>query len=104
MTNLGDASGEGGDETLDQTVVQSVMKQNFKVLVGCILEERRRNPGLHNVDMDFIIKGTGNVSGVKVNGQTESAFAHCMLGKMQTVSFPHFNGAKTHASFSLSMK
>jgi hypothetical protein len=104
VTNLGDASGEGGDETLDQSVVQNVMKNNFKVLVGCILEERRRNPGLHNVEMDFIIKGTGNVAGVKVNGQTESAFAHCMLGKMQTVAFPKFNGAKTHASFSLSMK
>jgi hypothetical protein len=104
VTNLGDASDGGGEESLDQSVVQGVMKSNFKVLVGCILEERRRNPSMHNVDMDFIIKGTGNVSGVKVNGSTESAFAHCMLGKMQTVSFPKFNGAKTHASFSLSMK
>ena len=46
------------------------MTQNFKVLVGCIAEERRRNSSLHNVDMDFIIKGTGQVSAVKVNGQT----------------------------------
>jgi serine/threonine-protein kinase len=104
VTNLGDASEGGSDETLDQSVVQNVMKNNFKVLVGCILEEKRRNGGLHNVDMDFIIKGTGNVSAVKVNGSTDSAFAHCMLGKMQTVTFPKFNGTKTHASFSLSMK
>jgi serine/threonine-protein kinase len=104
VTNLGDASDGGGDESLDQNVVQGVMKSNFKVLVGCILEERRRNPSMHNVDMDFIIKGTGNVTGVKVNGSTDSSFARCMLGKMQTVSFPKFNGAKTHASFSLSMK
>jgi len=104
VTNLGDASEGGSDETLDQSVVQNVMKNNFKVLVGCILEEKRRNGSLHNVDMDFIIKGTGNVSAVKVNGATESAFAHCMLGKMQTVTFPKFNGTKTHASFSLSMK
>jgi serine/threonine-protein kinase len=104
VTNLGDASEGGGDETLDQSVVQNVMKNNFKILVGCILEERRRNPGLHNVDMDFIIKGTGNVSAVKVNGSTSSALAGCMYGKMQSVSFPKFNGAKTHANFSLSMK
>ncbi|MDB4970840.1 MAG: Serine/threonine-protein kinase PknB [Myxococcales bacterium] len=104
VTNLGDASSDGGDETLDQAVVQRVMTQNFKVLVGCIAEERRRNPGLHGVDMDFIIKGTGNVAAVKVNGQTSSPLAGCMYGKMQSVAFPKFNGAKTHASFSLALK
>jgi hypothetical protein len=80
------------------------MTQNFKVLVGCVKEERSRNSSLHNVDMDFIIKGSGQVSAVKVNGQTAGAFASCMYGKMQTVSFPKFNGSKTHASFSLSLK
>jgi eukaryotic-like serine/threonine-protein kinase len=104
VTNLGDASSEGGDETLDQNVVQRVMTQNFKVLVGCIAEERRRNSSLHTVDMDFIIKGTGQVSAVKVNGSTSSPLAGCMYGKMQSVSFPKFNGAKTHASFSLALK
>ena len=44
------------------------MTQNFRVLVGCIAEERHRNSSLHSVDMDFIIKGTGQVSAVKVNG------------------------------------
>jgi hypothetical protein len=104
VTNLGDASGDGGDETLDQAVVQRVMTQNFKVLVGCIAEERRRNSSLHAVDMDFIIKGTGQVSAVKVNGQTSSPLSSCMYGKMQSVAFPKFNGAKTHASFSLALK
>jgi hypothetical protein len=104
VTNLGDASGDGGDETLDQAVVQRVMTQNFRVLVGCIAEERRRNPGLHSVDMDFIIKGTGSVSAVKVNGQTSSPLSNCMYGKMQSVTFPKFNGSKTHASFSLALK
>jgi serine/threonine protein kinase len=103
-TNLGDASEGGGDETLDQSVVQRVMSQNFRVLVGCIGEERRRNPSLHNVDMDFIIRGSGNVSAVKVNGQTGTPIADCMYGKMQSVAFPKFNGQKTHASFSLALK
>jgi serine/threonine protein kinase len=104
VTNLGDASEGGGDETLDQAVVQRVMTQNFRVLVGCIGEERRRNPSLRTVDMDFVIKGSGNVSAVKVNGSTSSPLAGCMFGKMQSVSFPKFNGAKTHASFSLALK
>jgi hypothetical protein len=104
VTNLGDASGDGGDETLSQDVVQRVMTQNFRVLVGCIAEERRRNSSLHTVDMDFIIKGSGQVSGVKVNGSTSSAMASCMYGKMQSVTFPKFNGSKTHASFSLALK
>jgi hypothetical protein len=104
VTNLGDASEGGGDETLDQAVVQRVMTQNFRVLVGCIAEERRRNSSLRNVDMDFIIKGSGQVSAVKVNGSTSSPMANCMYGKMQTVAFPKFNGSKTHASFSLALK
>jgi serine/threonine-protein kinase len=104
VSNLGDASGEGGDETLSGDVVQGVMRSNFKVLVGCIMEEKRRNSGLRAVDMEFIIKGTGNVSAVKVNGKANGAFAECMYGKMQSVPFPKFNGAKTVASFSMNFK
>jgi hypothetical protein len=103
-TTLGDASEGGGDETLDGATVQKVMSANFRTLVGCVQEERHRNPSLHNVDMDFIIKGSGSVGGVKVNGQTTGPFAACMYGKMQSVTFPKFNGSKTHASFSLSLK
>jgi hypothetical protein len=101
---LGDASEGGGDETLDGATVQRVMTQNFKMLVGCVQEERHRNAALHTVDMDFIIKGSGQVSGVKVNGSTAGPFAACMYGKMSAISFPKFNGTKTHASFSLSLK
>ena len=98
------ASQSGGDETLAEASVQKVMSSNFKVLVGCIAEERHRNPGLHKVDMDFIIKGSGQVSAVRVNGETSTPFAGCMYGKMQTVAFPKFNGQKTHAAFSLALK
>jgi hypothetical protein len=103
-TNLGDAADDGGDETLSQDVVQRTMSSNFGVLKGCVLEEKRRNPGLKEVDMDFIIKGDGRVSAVKVNGQSASPLSSCMYGKMQSVAFPKFNGSKTHASFSLALK
>ena len=104
VTNLGDANGEGGDETLDAGVVQKVMTSNFRSLTGCIYEERKRNPSLKNVDMDFAIKGSGSVSGVKVNGAKDTVFANCMYSKMQSIAFPKFNGAHTRASFSLSLK
>jgi serine/threonine-protein kinase len=104
VTNLGDATSEGGDETLGQDVVQKVMAQNFSVLKGCVLEERHRDRSLQNVDMDFIIRGSGQVSAVKVNGKEGTPFQSCMLGKMQTIMFPKFNGTRTHASFSLKLK
>jgi hypothetical protein len=103
-TNLGDATSEGGDETLGQDVVQKVMVQNFGILKGCVFEERQRDHAMKHVDMEFIIRGTGQVSAVKVNGSTNSPFAACMFAKMQTVSFPRFNGSRTHASFSLALK
>ncbi len=104
VTHFGDVSEEGGDETLPQEQVAQVMKENFKVLVGCVQDEHRRNASLHNVEMDFIIKGSGSVSGVKVNGQTGTQLATCMFERMKTVPFPKFNGTKTHASFSLAIK
>jgi hypothetical protein len=104
VTNLGDATSEGGDETLGQDVVQNVMQHNYAVLKGCILEEKHRNPGLKTVEMEFIIRGSGQVSAVRVNGQQGTPFASCMYGKMQTVAFPKFNGSRTHASFSLAFK
>jgi hypothetical protein len=104
VTNLGDATEGGGDETLGQDVVQHVMASNFGVLKGCVLEEKRRDHGLTHVDMDFIIRGTGQVSAVRVNGSETTSFHACMFAKMQTVNFPKFNGSRTHASFSLALK
>jgi hypothetical protein len=104
VTNLGDASEGGGDETLPQDVVQRVMTQNFRVMTGCIAEEHRRNSSLRNIDMEFIIKGSGQVSAVKANGSTSSPLASCIYSKMQSVAFPKFNGAKTRFSYSLALR
>jgi hypothetical protein len=103
-TNLGDASEEGGDETLSGEQVQQVMNKNFKVLAGCLKEEAQRNPSVKRIDIEFLIKGTGNVSSVKVNGESGSAVAACVFAKMQSVQFPSFKGSKTHAAFSLALK
>jgi hypothetical protein len=102
--NLGDVSqGGGGDDILSESVVQNTMMANYRKLVPCVMTERKHNPALHDVDMDIAIAGTGKVRAVRVNGQSGGAFASCILGRMQTFSFPAFNGKKTLASWSMSL-
>lgn len=104
VTSMGDASEEGGDETLSAAQINDVMKQNFRVLGGCLKEEAGRNPSVRKLDLEFQIKGSGNVSAVRVNGESGSAVASCVFAKMQAVTFPRFNGSKTTATFSLGLK
>ena len=78
------------------------MMNHYRGLVPCLMQARRGNPGLTEMSVDFVIRGTGKVSAVKVNGQKSGPFADCVLGRMPT--FPKFNGSKTIASWSMSMK
>jgi serine/threonine-protein kinase len=102
--NFGDASkhGSGGDETLDDGVIEETMMKHYRGLVPCLMQERKRNAGVSEMSLDFVVRGTGKVSAVKVNGQKGGSFASCVLGRMPT--FPKFNGNKTIASWSMSMR
>ena len=103
--NLGDATKAGvGDESLDDEVIQKVMMGNYRSLVPCIMAERHKEPGLSDISLDFVVRGTGKVSAVKVNGQRGGTFAGCLLSRMQNFGFPKFNGGKTIASWSMSMR
>jgi hypothetical protein len=103
--NIGDVTKSGGgDETLDDNVIQRVMMGSYRSLVPCIMQEKHKNPGLSDVSIDFVVRGSGKVSAVKVNGQRGGAFPGCVLGRMQSFSFPRFNGSKTVASWSMSMR
>src|SRR5205814_1520672 len=93
----------GGEEILDEGRIQSVMGANYRKLVPCLMEERRRNPGLSDIDLEFAVLGSGRVSAVRVNGQRNGALPSCVLGRMQSFSFPKYNGSKTIASWSMSM-
>ena len=66
------------------------------------MSERHKNASVSTMSVDFVIRGTGKVSAVKVNGQKGGSFASCVLGRMPT--FPKFNGSKTIASWSMSMQ
>jgi serine/threonine-protein kinase len=102
--NFGDASkhGSGGDELLDDQVIEEVMMKHYRGLVPCLMQERHKNPGVSEMSVDFVVRGTGKVSAVKVNGQKGGSFANCVLGRMPT--FPKYNGNKTIASWSMSMR
>ena len=103
-TNLGDVS-QGGDEAiLSDRVIQSVMMTNYRKLVPCIMDERRRSPGLNDMDLEFIVTGAGKVSAVKVNGQQQGPFASCVLGRMQSFNFPKYDGSRTIASWSMAVR
>jgi hypothetical protein len=101
---LGDVTQGGGDAVLDEGAIQQVMMSNYKKLIPCVMQERTRNPGLYNIDLDFVVRGAGNVSAVKVNGQEGGPFAGCLLDRMKVVRFPKFDGAKTIASWSMSIR
>jgi len=99
--NFGDV-GKGfyqGDQTLDDDQIQNTMMGNYRKLIPCIVH----NPGVSTINLEFAVRGNGKVSAVKVNGQRTGALPACMLSRMQSFSFPKFNGAKTIASWSMSM-
>jgi len=102
--NFSDASkaGGGGDELLDDAVIEETMMKHYRGLVPCLMQERHKNPGVSEMSVDFVVRGTGKVSAVKVNGQKGGSFANCVLGRMPT--FPKYNGNKTIASWSMSMR
>lgn len=98
--NLGDVTkgGSEGDQTLDDDQIQSTMMANYRKLIPCVVHS-----GVSEISMEFVVRGSGKVSAVKVNGQRGGALPGCILGRMQSFSFPKFNGGKTIASWSMSM-
>jgi hypothetical protein len=104
-TRLGDASQEGGEEQLSPEQIQSAMNSSKgKALAFCIAEERRRNPMLHEIALEFILHGTGQVTAVRVNGQKGTPLASCMFQKMRAITFPKYNGPKMAAGFNWNIK
>jgi hypothetical protein len=80
------------------------MAQNFGTLTPCVLEEKRRDTSLKEVQIEFLVKGSGAVSAVRTNGQRTGPLYDCMLAKMKQIKFPSFNGPQTRAGFSMSLR
>jgi hypothetical protein len=104
VQNLGDVSQGGSEEILSDSAIQNVMMGNYRKLVPCIMDERRRSPGLGEMDLEFLVTGAGKVAAVKVNGQQKGPFPSCVLARMASFPFPKYNGSKTIASWSMSLR
>lgn len=95
---------EGGD-VLSQEDIQKVMSKNFSMLSGCLREAATGANAVKKFEVEFIVKGTGKVSSVRVNGSTGSPVAGCIHSKMQAVDFPECKTcSKTVASMSFAIK
>ena len=70
------------------------MMKHYRGLVPCLMQERHKNPGVSEMSVDFVVRGTGKVTAVKVNGQRGGSFANCVLGRMPT--FPQVQRQQDH--------
>lgn len=104
VTYLGDASKSGGDQLLSQQQIQSAIRDHQQQLVPCIVDQARVDPRLRQVAIDFGVRGSGEVSYVKVNGESSGSFHGCIAQRLQRVRFPPYDGAVTHASFKMSLE
>jgi Protein tyrosine and serine/threonine kinase len=89
-------SGDGGSERLSDDQVNPVIQQHGGALGRCLT-----STGTHNAMIEFIVKPTGAVSQVRVNGQTAGAVANCIRGAMLKMKFPSFNGVRSKHYFDM---
>jgi hypothetical protein len=104
VTYLGDVTKEGGDEQISADEINGVMRSNFRGLAACMLDARRRDPGLHKVVISFDVHGDGHARNVRVNGSSGDALTACISGRMSGFRFPRYTGPKTKARWDMRMQ
>ena len=92
------ASGGGGTERLSNAQLNETIHRYGGRLGGCLTRT-----GSSRADIEFIVQGNGRVSGVRVNGETQSALASCISGVMRSMQFPTFDGPRTRGTFNIAL-
>jgi hypothetical protein len=90
--------GGSGTERLSNAQLNQTLARYGGQLGGCL-----GRTGSTRADIEFIVQGNGKVSGVRVNGETNSPLASCISGVMRSMQFPTFDGARTRGSFNISL-
>ncbi len=94
--NFDMAGGDVGSDTLNNSQVNPVIQRSGGKLGGCL-----RRTKTSNAFIEFMIKGTGKVYQVRVNGSTSTPVAKCLRGVMFSMKFPSFNGQRSKHNFDL---
>ena len=94
--NFDMAGGDVGSETLSNSQVNPVIQGSGGKLGGCL---QRTKTG--SAFIEFMVKGTGKVYQVRVNGSTSSPVAKCIRGVMFAMKFPTFDGLRSKHNFDL---
>ena len=78
------------------------MRNHYRGLVPCLMQERHKNPSVSEMSVDFVVRGNGRCPRSRSTARRAAPSPSCVLGRMP--AFPKFNGAKTIASWSMSMR
>jgi hypothetical protein len=87
---------EGGSGRLSDGDVNPVIAKHGGALGGCLTKT-----GTHNANIEFMVKPTGKVYQVRVNGQTGSEVSNCVRSVMFRMQFPTFNGVRSKHYFDM---
>ncbi len=94
--NFDMAGAGGGTETLSNGQVNPVIGRSGGKLGRCI-----RSTKTKDAFIEFMIKGTGKVYQVRVNGSTNTPVAKCVRKVMFSMQFPPFDGVRSKHNFDI---
>ena len=94
--DMSDEDEDGGSDRLSDDQVNPVIQRQGGGLGRCLTSTTT-----HNANIEFIVKPSGGVSHVRVNGQTGTPVANCIRGVMTRMQFPSFNGTRSKHYFDM---
>lgn len=90
------AEGDVGSETLANSQVNPVIQRSGGKLGRCL-----RSTKTSDAFIEFMVKGTGKVFQVRVNGSTKTPVARCIRKAMMSMKFPTFDGTRSKHNFEM---
>lgn len=91
------AGADGGDERLSASQVNPVIQRSGGALGRCLSSTKTSDAFI-----EFMVKGTGKVYQVRVNGSSNSPISNCVRKVMLGMNFPAFNGVRSKHNFDMS--
>ena len=87
---------------LNSTQVERVMLGSVARLEPCLVQERRRDPHLKNVTIEFVVSRGGKVLASRLDQRHRAGLSRCMKKAMKRLRFPRVTG-RTVATFTVNV-